>query len=295
MLLSQRERIRQIIRAALEEDIGSGDVTTDAALTGEETGRARALVKQDTVIAGGEVFREVFLTHDPALEVVLFRRDGETAQAGEVVAEVSGRLKSILTAERVALNLFQRMCGIAAQTRRYAEETKGTKAKILDTRKTMPGLRILDKYAVTVGGGCNHRIGLYDGILIKDNHIDAVGGIAAAVARCRQNAHHLLKIEVECRNLDDVREALDCGADVIMLDNMAIPEMKQSVALVRGKALLEASGNVSLETVGEIAATGVDLISVGALTHSVQAADISLRIRKNGSIRSLNCEITKTT
>jgi nicotinate-nucleotide pyrophosphorylase (carboxylating) len=279
MLLSQRERIRQIIRAALEEDIGSGDVTTDAALTGEETGRARALVKQDTVIAGGEVFREVFLTHDPALEVVLFRRDGETAQAGEVVAEVSGRLKSILTAERVALNLFQRMCGIAAQTRRYAEETKGTKAKILDTRKTMPGLRILDKYAVTVGGGCNHRIGLYDGILIKDNHISAAGGITAAVRRVTGHAPLLVRVEVEVKNLEEVREALSAGAHVIMLDNMGREDMKKAVDLIAGRALVEASGNVTLERVREIAQTGVDFISTGAVTHSVAAADISLQVQ----------------
>ncbi|HRT62770.1 MAG TPA: carboxylating nicotinate-nucleotide diphosphorylase [Syntrophales bacterium] len=279
MLLSQRERIRQIIRAALEEDIGSGDVTTDAALTGEETGRARALVKQDTVIAGGEVFREVFLTHDPALEVVLFRRDGETAQAGEVVAEVSGRLKSILTAERVALNLFQRMCGIAAQTRRYAEETKGTKAKILDTRKTMPGLRILDKYAVTVGGGCNHRIGLYDGILIKDNHISAAGGITAAVRRVTGHAPLLVRVEVEVKNLEEVREALSAGAHVIMLDNMGREDMKKAVDLIAGRALVEASGNVTLERVREIAQTGVDFISTGAVTHSVAAADISLKVQ----------------
>lgn len=277
--MSQRERIRQIIRAALEEDIGSGDVTTDAALTGEETGRARALVKQDTVIAGGEVFREVFLTHDPALEVVLFRRDGETAQAGEVVAEVSGRLKSILTAERVALNLFQRMCGIAAQTRRYAEETKGTKAKILDTRKTMPGLRILDKYAVTVGGGCNHRIGLYDGILIKDNHISAAGGITAAVRRVTGHAPLLVRVEVEVKNLEEVREALSAGAHVIMLDNMGREDMKKAVDLIAGRALVEASGNVTLERVREIAQTGVDFISTGAVTHSVAAADISLKVQ----------------
>lgn len=277
--MSQRERIRQIIRAALEEDIGSGDVTTDAALTGEETGRARALVKQDTVIAGGEVFREVFLTHDPALEVVLFRRDGETAQAGEVVAEVSGRLKSILTAERVALNLFQRMCGIAAQTRRYAEETKGTKAKILDTRKTMPGLRILDKYAVTVGGGCNHRIGLYDGILIKDNHISAAGGITAAVRRVTGHAPLLVRVEVEVKNLEEVREALSAGAHVIMLDNMGREDMKKAVDLIAGRALVEASGNVTLERVREIAQTGVDFISTGAVTHSVAAADISLQVQ----------------
>jgi nicotinate-nucleotide pyrophosphorylase (carboxylating) len=279
MLSSQREKIRQIIRTALDEDIGSGDVTTDAVLTGEEKGLARALVKQGTVIAGGEVFREVFLTHDPGLEVVLLKKDGDPAGAGEVVAEVSGRLRSILTAERVALNLFQRMCGIAALTRRYAEETRGTKAKILDTRKTMPGLRILDKYAVTVGGGFNHRIGLYDGVLIKDNHISAAGGIAAAVKRVMGLAPLLVRVEVEVKNLDEVREALSAGAHVIMLDNMTPEDMRKAVSLIAGRALVEASGNVTLERVKEIAQTGVDFISTGAITHSVASADISLKIR----------------
>jgi nicotinate-nucleotide pyrophosphorylase (carboxylating) len=279
MLSSQREKIRQIIRTALDEDIGSGDVTTDAVLTGEEKGLARALVKQGTVIAGGEVFREVFLIHDPGLEVVLLKKDGDPAGAGEVVAEVSGRLRSILTAERVALNLFQRMCGIAALTRRYAEETRGTKAKILDTRKTMPGLRILDKYAVTVGGGFNHRIGLYDGVLIKDNHISAAGGIAAAVKRVTGLAPLLVRVEVEVKNLDEVREALSAGAHVIMLDNMTPEDMRKAVSLIAGRALVEASGNVTLERVKEIAQTGVDFISTGAITHSVASADISLKIR----------------
>ncbi len=291
----ENQRIRRLIENALAEDLGWGDVTTSSVLKGGEQGTAVAMAKDDLIVAGAAIFVEVFKVVDPSLSLETWTTDGEKADRGQIIAEITGNLGSILRAERVALNIFQRLCGIATETRRYVEAVKETQARIVDTRKTLPGFRVWDKYAVTVGGGCNHRFGLSDGILIKDNHIDAVGGIAAAVARCRQNAHHLLKIEVECRNLDDVREALDCGADVIMLDNMAIPEMKQSVALVRGKALLEASGNVSLETVGEIAATGVDLISVGALTHSVQAADISLRIRKNGSIRSLNCEITKTT
>jgi len=291
----ENQRIRTLIENALAEDLGWGDVTTSSVLKGGEQGTAVAMAKDDLIVAGAAIFVEVFKVVDPSLSLETWATDGEKADRGKIIAEITGNLGSILRAERVALNIFQRLCGIATETRRYVEAVKETQARIVDTRKTLPGFRVWDKYAVTVGGGCNHRFGLSDGILIKDNHIDAVGGIAAAVARCRQNAHHLLKIEVECRNLDDVREALDCGADVIMLDNMAIPEMKQSVALVRGKALLEASGNVSLETVGEIAATGVDLISVGALTHSVQAADSSLRIRKNGSIRSLNCEITKTT
>lgn len=279
MQSSRREKVRRIIRQALDEDIGSGDITTDSVLTGEERGLAQALVKRDTVIAGGEVFREVFLTHDPDLQVVLLKRDGDPAAAGEVVAEVSGKLRSILTAERVALNLFQRMCGIAALTRRYVEETKGTKAKILDTRKTMPGLRILDKYAVEAGGGFNHRTGLYDGVLIKDNHIRAAGGIAAAVRSAAARSPLLVRVEVEAGNLDEVREALSAGAHVIMLDNMSCEDMSRAVALIDGRALVEASGNVTLERVREIAQTGVDFISTGAITHSVPAADISLKIK----------------
>ncbi len=276
---SQRARIRQVIKAALDEDIGSGDVTTNAVLTGEEMGLARALLKGDTIIAGIEVFREVFLVQDPSLNVVLLKKDGETAGAGEVVAEVSGKLVSILTAERVALNLFQRMCGIAALTRRYVEETKGTKAKILDTRKTVPGLRILDKYAVKAGGGFNHRVGLYDGVLIKDNHISAAGGIARAVGRVAGRAPMMVRIEVEVKNLEEVREALSAGAHVIMLDNMTGEDMRKAVALIDGRALVEASGNVTIERVKEIAETGVDFISTGTITHSAPAADISLKVR----------------
>ncbi len=276
---SQWARVRQTIRAALDEDIGSGDVTTDAVLTGEEMGLARAVVKAETVIAGIEVFREVFLVRDPALEVVLLKKDGEAARAGEVVAEVSGKLTSILTAERVALNLFQRMCGIAALTRRYAEGTKGTKAKILDTRKTAPGLRVLDKYAVRAGGGFNHRVGLYDGILIKDNHISAAGGITKAVGRVSGRAPMMVRVEVEVKNLEEVCEALSAGAQVIMLDNMATEDMRKAVALIAGRALVEASGNVTADRVKEIAGTGVDFISTGAITHSAAAADISLKVR----------------
>lgn len=274
--------MRKLIEHALAEDLGWGDVTTSSVLEGGEQGTAVAMAKDDLIVAGVAIFAEVFKVVDPSLSIKAWITDGEKAAKGQIIAEITGNLGSILRAERVALNIFQRICGIATETGRYVEAIKGTNARIVDTRKTLPGFRVWDKYAVTVGGGRNHRFGLSDGILIKDNHIDAVGGITEAVARCRQKAHHLLRIEVECRNLDDVREALGCGADVIMLDNMTVPEMKQAVALVGGKVPLEASGNVSLETVGEIAATGVDLISVGAITHSVKAADISLLIKKEG-------------
>ena len=278
----EKQRIRTLIENALAEDLGWGDVTTTSVLSGGEQGTAVAIAKDGLIVAGVSIFAEVFQVVAPSLSIKQLKNDGEKVAKGQIIAEITGELGNILRAERVALNIFQRLCGIATMTGRYVEAVRGTRAKIVDTRKTLPGFRVLDRYAVTVGGGSNHRFGLSDGILIKDNHIDAVGSITEAVARCRQKAHHLLKIEVECRNLDDVREALRCGADVIMLDNMTIPQMKQAVALVGGKALLEASGNVSLETVGEIAATGVDLISVGAITHSVKAADISLLIKKDG-------------
>jgi nicotinate-nucleotide pyrophosphorylase (carboxylating) len=198
---------------------------------------------------------------------------------GDVIAEVSGSLSSILMAERVALNLFQRMCGIATQTAKFVKAVRKEKAVILDTRKTVPGLRILDKMAVKIGGGQNHRFGLYDAVLIKDNHIEAAGGIRAAMEAQKRNLSRDMKIEVETKNMKEVREALACGADIILLDNMSVPAMKKAVALVNGQALLEASGNVSLQNVAAIAATGVDFISIGELTHSVRAADISLKIK----------------
>jgi nicotinate-nucleotide pyrophosphorylase (carboxylating) len=273
-----KHTLRAVIRAALKEDIGRRDVTTAAVLTGEETGRAQAVAKSDMVVAGLEVFRETFLSLDSTLVFAGFCEDGRTAAPGDVLAEISGRLASILTAERVALNLFQRMCGIASVTSRYVAAVQGTGAKILDTRKTMPGLRVLDKYAVKVGGGFNHRFGLDDGVLIKDNHIAAAGGIREALMRIRGQVPYTMKVEVEVRSRQELAEALGSGADVIMLDNMSPDDMKAAVFLVGGAVPLEASGNVTLANVRQIADTGVDYISVGALTHSVTAADISLKI-----------------
>ena len=272
------KQIRKIIEAALAEDIGTGDITTSAIVSRDKTGHAQAIAKDDFVIAGSDIFKETFLVLDNKIQVQKLISDGETAKRGDIIADISGSLYFILQAERVALNLFQRMCGIATLTRKYVEAVHGTKAKILDTRKTMPGLRILDKMAVSTGGGVNHRMGLYDGVLIKDNHIAAAGSIAAAVKLQRMRLQHTLKIEVETKNISEVEEALNCGVDIIMLDNMTANEMKKAVAFVSGRALIEASGNVTLQNVAEIAATGVDLISVGELTHSVRAADISLKI-----------------
>jgi nicotinate-nucleotide pyrophosphorylase (carboxylating) len=274
----EKEAVRKIIRRALEEDIRSGDVTTSAALTGSEAGQGTALAKEDLVVAGLDVFREVFRTRDAGLVFETGLIDGAWAPRGTVLATVSGSLSSILTAERVALNLFQRMCGIATLTKQFVDAVAATKAKILDTRKTMPGLRILDKYSVRAGGGRNHRYGLYDGVLIKDNHIEAAGAIAEAIRRVRATAPLMVKIEVEAKNLVEVEEALAAGADIIMLDNMTVDKMRQAVQRIGGKALVEASGNVTLATVGPIAATGVDFISSGALTHSARAADISLKV-----------------
>jgi nicotinate-nucleotide pyrophosphorylase (carboxylating) len=273
-----RHVLTKLIVSALAEDIGAGDVTTWAALRGDEAGLARATAKAELVVAGIAVFGEVFRTLDPALTFMPRKRDGEKAVKGEILAEISGSLSSILTAERVALNLLQRMCGIATLTRRYVDEIAGMRAKILDTRKTAPGLRILDKCAVRAGGGCNHRFALYDGVLIKDNHIAAAGGIGEAVRRVRGRVPHTLKIEVEVRNLAELEEALADGADSVLLDNMGLPEMAAAVKRVAGRIPLEASGKITLERVREVAATGVDLISVGALTHSAEAADISLNV-----------------
>ena len=276
----EMDAVRKIIRRALEEDIRSGDVTTAYALTGDETGKATALAKEDLVVAGMEVFRDVFRLRDPGLSFRTSLKDGDRVPRGTVLAVVQGSLASILTAERVALNLFQRMCGVATLTRQFVDAAAGTNAEILDTRKTVPGLRILDKYAVRVGGGRNHRYGLYDGILIKDNHIEAAGGIGKAVRRVRDRAPLLARIEVEAGTLAEVREALAAGADVIMLDNMPVDAMRKAVALIDGRALVEASGNVNLVTVQAIASTGVDFISSGALTHSARASDISLKVKR---------------
>lgn len=274
-----QKEIERIIITSLAEDIGTGDITTRATVSRNKEGKAVAIAKDDCMIAGMDIFKRTFKIVDKKINVKIFAYDGVPVKKGDVIAEVSGRLANILKAERVSLNFLQRMCGIATLTAQYVKAVRGTKAKILDTRKTVPGLRILDKMAVRLGGGCNHRIGLYDGVLIKDNHIEAVGGIFAAVKAQRRNLAKPMKIEVETQDLNQVKEALACGVDIIMLDNMSVSAMKKAVHVVAGRALVEASGNVSLKNVSAIAKTGVDFISVGALTHSVCAADISLKIK----------------
>jgi nicotinate-nucleotide pyrophosphorylase (carboxylating) len=272
-------KIKKIIQEALKEDIGAGDITTRAIVNKKSRGQAEAMAKEQFIVAGIDVFKKAFLLFDKGLKFRAFAKDGKKVRKGEVIARVEGSLASILQAERVALNLFQRMCGIATQTSKYVQAVRGTKAKILDTRKTVPGLRLLDKMAVKTGGGFNHRMGLYDAVLIKDNHITAAGSITKAVKDQKKYLNKKIKIEVETKNLDEVREALKSGADIIMLDNMGIAEMRKAVKLVSGKALLEASGNVNLKRVAKIARVGLDLISVGEITHSARAADISLKIK----------------
>lgn len=271
--------LHTLIRQALSEDLGNGDVTSEAIIPADATATAEIKAKQELVLAGIGVAREVFHYLDPAIKFNPVMNDGDKVKANVVLARVSGKTRVLLAGERVALNLLQHLSGIATLMAKYVDQLKGLKAQVLDTRKTTPGLRALEKYAVRMGGGKNHRFGLYDGILIKDNHIAAAGSIVKAVELARKNAHNLLKIEVETRNLDEVREALAVKADVIMLDNMPLDMMKEAVKLIAGKAMVEASGNVTLETVRAIAESGVDFISAGSLTHSAPAADISMKIK----------------
>jgi nicotinate-nucleotide pyrophosphorylase (carboxylating) len=273
------DQLDVIIHTALAEDLGDGDVTTlntvpaGARLTGD------FLVKAPGVLAGLQVAQRVFVLLDPAVEFRALAADGDRVDRGAIVAVVTGPGRAILSGERVALNLLQRMSGIASATRRYVDAVAGTRAVILDTRKTVPGLRLLDKWAVRLGGGSNHRFGLFDMALIKDNHIAAVGSITEAVRRVREGDSRQRPIEVEVMNLDQLREALALPIDRILLDNMSCEMMRAAVDVAARKIPLEASGNVNLDTVAAIAATGVDFISVGALTHSVKALDISLDLR----------------
>ena len=272
-----------IVAGALEEDLGPGDVTTDALIPPDIHGLGSIVAKTAGVIAGVEVALEVFRQANPDVETRTLITDGSEVSPGVVVAEVEGSIAGILKGERVALNFLQRLSGIATATSMYVKAVQGTKARIVDTRKTVPGIRQLEKYAVRMGGGHNHRYNLADGILIKDNHIAALRaqelGLAEIVSRARENSPHTLRVEIEVESIDEAKEALEAGADVILLDNMSPEEMRQVVTLTEGRRLLEASGGINLETVRAVAETGVDLISVGALTHSVMAMDISLDLR----------------
>jgi nicotinate-nucleotide pyrophosphorylase (carboxylating) len=266
----------------LKEDLGRGDITTQATVRGGARGRGHFLAKEDFILCGLEIAEAVFGALDTAIRLESRVYDGEKITARTEFARIEGPAAVLLTGERTALNLLQRLSGVATLTKAYVDLVEGTNAKIVDTRKTTPGLRVLEKYAVTVGGGSNHRFGLDDGVLIKDNHIALAGGVKRAIQLARSSVHHLMKIEVEVANQSQLREAISASADVIMLDNMSIEEIRQSVELIRNEApgaVIEVSGGVNQETVRQMAECGVDLISVGAITHSARAVDISLKTK----------------
>ena len=271
--------LEEILKNALKEDIGFGDVTNEAIFAQDHRSVGVLIAKQDLILAGLDVFRHAFLLLDKRTKVISEYKDGAFIKRGQEFAVLEGFTRVLLSAERVALNLLQHMSGIATQTRLFTEAAKEYKAVIVDTRKTTPGLRMLEKYAVAAGGGKNHRYRLESMVMIKDNHIKAAGGILPAVRLVRDSIAPFMKIEVEVESVEQVKEALAASVDVIMLDNMPIELIRASVSLINGQALVEVSGNVTLGRVAELAAAGVDIISSGALTHSVQAADISLRLR----------------
>ena len=269
-----------IIRRALEEDIGNGDITTLSTVSEGKQIEGVFIAKEEGVICGLPVLSRIFEILDPSIHLECIVKDGDLVKKGGLIARISGSARIILTGERVALNFLQRLSGIATRTHAAVQQISGTHAAITDTRKTTPGLRILEKYAVRTGGGSNHRFNLADGILIKDNHISAAGGISEAIARARKMAPHMLKIEVEVESFAQIEEALQSGADIIMLDNMSMEDMGKAVSMISHKAIVEASGNMGDKDLLTVAQTGVDLISVGALTHTVRAMDISLRFSR---------------
>ena len=277
------DQVDRLIALALEEDLGSaGDVTSQALVPESQQGRAEFLAKEALVLAGTDVVRRVFRAVDPTIKVDLPHADGASIADRQVFGTVQGPLRAILVGERTALNFLQRLSGVATNTARAVGAMQGTRLKVLDTRKTTPGWRVLEKAAVRAGGGTNHRFGLFDGVLIKDNHIAAVGSIGEAVRRARASVHHLMKVEVEVVDLAGVDEALAAGADVLLLDNMDTPTMAKAVQRVAGRARTEASGGITLERLREVAGAGVDFVSMGALTHSSRGVDISLEVQAAG-------------
>lgn len=277
MIPVDRLSFEPVVRQALAEDVGSGDLTTALTVDPDVRARAEIISRQALVLSGLGPARLTFELVDPSVRFDALVPEGARAVSGQVLVEIQGAAASILTAERVALNYMMRLSGVATLTARFVEAVRGTRARIVDTRKTTPGLRALEKAAVRAGGGANHRFGLYDGVLIKDNHIAAAGSITAAVSRAKGRAPHTLKIEVEVEDLGGLEEAIQAGADIVLLDNMTPGQLAEAVRLARGRVVLEASGGVNLETVAEVAASGVDVISIGALTHSAPAVDLSLR------------------
>ncbi|MDQ6420705.1 carboxylating nicotinate-nucleotide diphosphorylase [Paenibacillus sp. LHD-117] len=284
------EALRSQIRSWLAEDIGSGDITTETTIPAESQSKAVIHVKENGIIAGIPVAKLVFEVVDPSLVFTALVQDGDRVTKGTVIIEVEGRTHSLLTGERIALNLMQRLSGIATKTSAFVAKLQGLSVRLVDTRKTTPGHRLLEKYAVRVGGGANHRFGLYDAVMIKDNHIKGAGSITAAVQASRSRIPHTMKIEVETESIEQVEEALACGADIIMLDNMGNERMTEAVQLIKSRSphvIVEASGGVNLDTIHGIAACGVDVISVGGLTYSFNALDISLDLgeKKGGTAK----------
>ena len=271
-------RIDRIVEYALREDLGEGDITTNALASEKEDSKAIIRAKGKGVIAGLPIAKRVFQKLDPTVVCVDNVGDGESVRSGDILSEINGGTRALLSGERLVLNILQRLSGIATLTSKYVSAVEGLPVKILDTRKTAPGLRMLDKYAVSVVGGYNHRFGLFDGVLIKDNHIKIAGGVAEGIAVIRKRYKQKYKIEVETSNFEEVKEALIAGADIIMLDNMSTEQMRKAVRLIDGNALVEASGGITLKNIREVAETGVDFISVGSLTHSAPALDIGLYV-----------------
>ena len=271
--------VDDLIKNALQEDINYIDTSADLVIDENDITTAYFEAKAEGVLCGLDIAIRVFELLDKEFKAKVYKKDGEKVKKGDIIADLSGHTVKLLKGERTALNILQHMSGIATMTYKAVTLCKGTNASVADTRKTLPGLRPIQKYAVTVGGGKNHRYNLSDAVMLKDNHIDACGGITKAVEKCRENLGHMVKIEVETRNLQEVKEALSTGVEVIMLDNMDIETMKKAVEITDGKALLEASGNITDETISAVAKTGVDIISIGALTHSVKAFDISMKIK----------------
>ena len=280
-MLSVNELEDRLIDLAFAEDIGDGDHTTLCCIPADAMGKSRLLIKEDGVLAGIEMAKKVFARFDPELQVEVLIEDGTEVHVGDVAMIVTGRIQSLLQTERLMLNIMQRMSGIATQTRKYVKRLEGTKTNVLDTRKTTPGLRMLEKQAVKIGGGVNHRIGLFDMILLKDNHVDFAGGIANAINRCHQYLKEKglnLKIEIEVRNFDELQQVLDCGGvNRIMLDNFSVENTKKAVEIINGRYETESSGGITIDTIRDYAECGVDYVSVGALTHSVKGLDMSFK------------------
>ena len=280
-MLKVEELVDRLIDLSFAEDIGDGDHTTLCCIPEDAMGKSKLLIKEDGILAGVEIAKEVFHRFDPTMQVEVLMGDGTKVKKGDVAMIVTGKVRSLLQTERLMLNIMQRMSGIATMTAKYVERLEGTHTRVLDTRKTTPGMRMLEKQAVKIGGGCNHRIGLFDMILLKDNHVDFAGGIANAINRCHEYLTQKgldLKIEIEVRNFDELKQAMDCGGiDRIMLDNFSVADTKKAVEIVGGKYETESSGGITFDTLRDYAECGVDFISVGALTHSVKGLDMSFK------------------